>query len=52
MMDEIAPFFNWSNYMNGVFSPYIYIPDTAFFVVKNPQYLMNLSELIQETDPR
>ena len=52
MMDEVAPFLNWSNYMNGVFSPYIYIPDSAFFVVKNPQYMANLTEHIQETDKR
>lgn len=52
MIQEEAPHINWTHYLNGAFAPYIYIPDNAFMVVKNPVLLSNVSQLVSSLDKR
>ena len=52
MIQELGPFMNWTYYLNGIFSPYIYVPDDAYMIVKNPNFLGNVSTLIQSKSPR
>ena len=52
MIQELAPFMNWTHYLNGAFHPYIFIPENAYMIVKNPAFLSNISSLIESTDPR
>lgn len=52
MIQDLAPFINWTHYLNGVFHPYIYIPDNAYMIIKNPSFVSNISALIDSTDKR
>ena len=52
MIQEIGPFINWTHYLNGIFGPYIYVPDDAYMIVKHPNFISNISTLIQAQSPR
>ena len=52
MLQEDAPFMNWTHYLNGVFAPHIYVPDTVYLVVENPILLVNTSDLVSSVDKR
>lgn len=52
MIQDLAPFMNWTHYLNGAFQPYIYIPDNAYMIIKNPPFIANISKLIESTSTR
>ena len=52
MIQDHADHMNWTEYLNGVFAPYIYIPDNAWIIVKNPPLLANVSDLVSSLDKR